>query len=60
MTALYEDLSERLESFDGSASKEEQEDVLEKLKETHATSAALKAFATVITCLHFSLSPTPH
>ena len=47
MTAQYEDLTERLEGFDSSSSKQEQEEVLEKLKETHATSAGLKAFCTV-------------
>lgn len=47
MTAQYEELTERLESFDSSSSKQEQEEVLEKLKETHATSAGLKAFCTV-------------
>ena len=46
MTAQYEDLTERLESFDSGSSKQEQEEVLEKLKETHATSAGLKAFCT--------------
>lgn len=47
MTAQYEELTERLESFDSGSSKQEQEEVLEKLKETHATSAGLKAFCTV-------------
>ena len=44
MTALYEDLTDRLETFDGSSNAEESQDVLDKLKETHATSAGLKAF----------------
>lgn len=47
MNALYEDLTDRMAAFDSSSSKQEQEEVLEKLKETHATSAGLKAFCTV-------------
>lgn len=46
MTALYEDLTERLEAIDASSSSAETAEVMEKLKETHATSAGLKAFGT--------------
>ncbi|POV97505.1 hypothetical protein PSTT_15012 [Puccinia striiformis] len=46
MTELYEKLSEELESFDSSSDKEHTERVLETLKETHASSAGLKAFST--------------
>jgi acyl-CoA oxidase len=44
MTALYEDLTEKLETFDAGSDAQETSEVLEKLKETHATSAGLKAF----------------
>lgn len=54
MNALYEDLTDRMAAFDSSSSKQEQEDVLEKLKETHATSAGLKAFCTVRSDLYKS------
>lgn len=46
MTDLYEKLSMELESFDSSSDKEHTERVLETLKETHASSAGLKAFST--------------
>jgi len=46
MTALYEDLMEKLETFDASSDAKTSSEVLEKLKETHATSAGLKAFST--------------
>ena len=44
MTSLYEDLTERLETFDSSSNAEDTQEILDKLKETHATSAGLKAF----------------
>ena len=50
MTALYEKLSGELESLDASADKATLDEVIETLKETHATSAGLKAFCTW-TCL---------
>ena len=46
MTALYEGMMQQLESFGADASEEETKEVLEKLKETHSTSAGLKAFCT--------------
>ncbi|KAG0146108.1 hypothetical protein CROQUDRAFT_63131 [Cronartium quercuum f. sp. fusiforme G11] len=46
MTAMFEKLSEELDSFDSSSDKEQTERVLETLKETHASSAGLKAFST--------------
>lgn len=46
MNDLYLDLTERLEQFDSSSDAKETKDVLDKLKETHATSAGLKAFCT--------------
>ncbi|PLW23755.1 hypothetical protein PCASD_01994 [Puccinia coronata f. sp. avenae] len=46
MTEMFEKLSEELESFDSSSDKEHTERVLETLKETHASSAGLKAFST--------------
>lgn len=46
MTAMFEKLSEELENFDSSSDKEQTERVLETLKETHASSAGLKAFST--------------
>ncbi|GAA5911899.1 hypothetical protein JCM8208_002850 [Rhodotorula glutinis] len=46
MTALFEEMSEELESFGSDSDEEETKAVLEKLKETHATSAGLKAFCT--------------
>jgi len=46
MTALYNDLMEKLETFDTGSSAKETQEVLDKLKETHATSAGLKAFCT--------------
>ncbi|GAA5930829.1 hypothetical protein JCM10213_003920 [Rhodosporidiobolus nylandii] len=46
MTSLYESMTEQLESLDASSDAEETKEVLETLKETHATSAGLKAFCT--------------
>ena len=46
MTALYEDLMDKLEAFDTGSDAKETKAVLDKLKETHATSAGLKAFCT--------------
>ena len=46
MNALYIDLTTRLEALDGGSDAKETKEVLEKLKETHATSAGLKAFCT--------------
>lgn len=46
MTDLYEKLSMELESFDASSDKEQNDKVLETLKEVHASSAGLKAFST--------------
>ncbi|KAI8444493.1 acyl-coenzyme a oxidase 1 [Phakopsora pachyrhizi] len=46
MTEMYENLSEELEAFDSSSDKEQTDRVLETLKETHASSAGLKAFST--------------
>ncbi|GAA5898215.1 hypothetical protein JCM6882_000105 [Rhodosporidiobolus microsporus] len=46
MTALYNDMTETLESLDASTNPKEMKDALEQLKETHATSAGLKAFCT--------------
>jgi len=46
MTRLFEDMTAQLESFTADSSEEETRAVLEKLKETHATSAGLKAFCT--------------
>ena len=50
MTALYERLTGELEQLDASADQATLDEVLETLKETHATSAGLKAFTTW-TCL---------
>ncbi|ORY83524.1 acyl-CoA dehydrogenase/oxidase C-terminal [Leucosporidium creatinivorum] len=46
MTAMYESLTAQLESFGADSDEVETKDVLDKLKETHATSAGLKAFCT--------------
>ncbi|GAA6033645.1 hypothetical protein JCM8097_004363 [Rhodosporidiobolus ruineniae] len=46
MTSLYESMTEQLESLDAASDAEETKMVLESLKETHATSAGLKAFCT--------------
>lgn len=46
MTAMFEKLTAELEVFDSSSDKEQTERVLETLKETHASSAGLKAFST--------------
>lgn len=46
MTAMYESLTAQLESFGADSDEAETKDVLDKLKETHATSAGLKAFCT--------------
>ncbi|GJN92665.1 hypothetical protein Rhopal_005700-T1 [Rhodotorula paludigena] len=46
MSALFEHMTEQLESLDASSDAQETAEVLEKLKETHATSAGLKAFCT--------------
>ncbi|GAA5822351.1 hypothetical protein JCM11251_006310 [Rhodosporidiobolus azoricus] len=46
MTALYNDMTETLESLDASTDAKEMKEALEQLKETHATSAGLKAFCT--------------
>ncbi|EGF98076.1 uncharacterized protein MELLADRAFT_46146 [Melampsora larici-populina 98AG31] len=46
MTKMFEKLTEELESFDSSSDTEQTERVLETLKETHASSAGLKAFST--------------
>ncbi|GAA5960703.1 hypothetical protein JCM21900_000508 [Sporobolomyces salmonicolor] len=46
MTSLFESMTEQLESFGPDSDEAETKDVLEKLKETHATSAGLKAFCT--------------
>ncbi|KAK4051733.1 fatty-acyl coenzyme A oxidase [Microbotryomycetes sp. JL221] len=46
MTAMYESLTEQLESFGPDSDEEETKEVFDKLKETHATSAGLKAFCT--------------
>ncbi|BGP41646.1 fatty-acyl coenzyme A oxidase [Rhodotorula kratochvilovae] len=46
MTALFEEMSEELESLGSDSDADETKSVLEKLKETHATSAGLKAFCT--------------
>lgn len=46
MTAMYESLTEQLESFGPDSDESETKDVFDKLKETHATSAGLKAFCT--------------
>lgn len=45
MQRLYDDMSQRLDSADN-ASKEELAEIIDVLKETHATSAGLKAFYT--------------
>lgn len=42
MTALFEEMSEELEALGTDSDAEETKSVLEKLKETHATSAGLK------------------
>lgn len=46
MTEMFENLTQELETFDSSSDKEHTERVLETLKETHASSAGLKAFST--------------
>ncbi|EMS19847.1 acyl-CoA oxidase [Rhodotorula toruloides NP11] len=46
MTALFEEMSGQLESLGSDSDEAETKEVLEKLKETHATSAGLKAFCT--------------
>ncbi|KAM0746136.1 acyl-CoA oxidase [Meredithblackwellia eburnea MCA 4105] len=46
MTKLFETMTSQLESFGPDSDAEETKEVLEKLKETHATSAGLKAFCT--------------
>ncbi|GAA5893105.1 hypothetical protein JCM5296_003074 [Sporobolomyces johnsonii] len=46
MTSLFESMTEQLESFGPDSDEAETKDVLEKLQETHATSAGLKAFCT--------------
>lgn len=46
LTKLYQSMTLQLESFGADADKEQTKDVLEILKETHATSAGLKAFCT--------------
>lgn len=46
MTKMFEEMSEQLEAFGADSDAEETREVLEKLKETHATSAGLKAFCT--------------
>lgn len=46
MTAMFESLTAQLESFGADSDADETREVLEKLKETHATSAGLKAFCT--------------
>lgn len=46
MTSMFEKLTQQLESFGADSDAEETKEVLEKLKETHATSAGLKAFCT--------------
>ncbi|KEI39451.1 uncharacterized protein L969DRAFT_48519, partial [Mixia osmundae IAM 14324] len=46
MTALFEEMTQTLESLDPNSDEAHMQDVLEKLKETHATSAGLKAFCT--------------
>ncbi|KAL8276254.1 hypothetical protein RQP46_011328 [Phenoliferia psychrophenolica] len=46
MTKLFETMTAQLESFGADSDAEETREVLEKLKETHATSAGLKAFCT--------------
>jgi acyl-CoA oxidase len=46
MTRLYEATAAQLESFGPDSDEAETKAVLEKLQETHATSAGLKAFCT--------------
>lgn len=46
MTKLFEAMTSQLESFGSDADEAETKEILEKLKETHATSAGLKAFCT--------------
>ncbi|MBW0492104.1 hypothetical protein O181_031819 [Austropuccinia psidii MF-1] len=46
MTKMFEEMTQELEAFDSSADKEQTRRVLENLKETHASSAGLKAFST--------------
>lgn len=46
MTKLFETMTAQLEAFGADSDAEETREVLEKLKETHATSAGLKAFCT--------------
>ncbi|GAA5860517.1 hypothetical protein JCM8547_000328 [Rhodosporidiobolus lusitaniae] len=46
MTSLYETMLEQLETLDSGSDEHETKEVLEMLKETHATSAGLKAFCT--------------
>ncbi|SDA01441.1 BZ3500_MvSof-1268-A1-R1_Chr10-1g02669 [Microbotryum saponariae] len=46
MTTMFETLSGQLESLGPDSPPEETKEVLEKLKEVHATSAGLKAFCT--------------
>lgn len=46
MTKLYDEMTSQLESFGPDSDENETREVLEKLKETHATSAGLKAFCT--------------
>lgn len=46
MTAMFEDLSSQLEGFGADSDESETAEIMAKLKETHATSAGLKAFCT--------------
>jgi len=46
MTSLFETMTNQLESLSSDSDPEETKLVLENLKETHATSAGLKAFCT--------------
>lgn len=46
LTKLFESMTVQLESFGADSDADETREVLEKLKETHATSAGLKAFCT--------------
>ncbi|GAA6022005.1 hypothetical protein JCM11491_005491 [Sporobolomyces phaffii] len=46
MTSLFEEMTNNLESLSSDSDPEETKLVLENLKETHATSAGLKAFCT--------------
>lgn len=46
LTSLYETMTAQLESFGADSDEKETKEVLNVLKETHATSAGLKAFCT--------------